>query len=105
MKSASWYRSMNWRREILPGCLRPSREGGHLGKKEYDRLSRVFDDARIKSEMVLKSNKTEETVDQKKPGHGYWELINGSFLVRSEPANLLKGLVAGEGFEPSTFGL
>jgi Phage integrase family len=38
------------------------------------------------------------------PGCGYWELM-GVFWCASNPCNRLRGLVAGVGFEPTTFGL
>ena len=53
-------------------------------------------------EMVLNGSKSRNAT--KNAGFCYWELM-GVFWCAQNPCNRLKGLVAGEGFEPSTFGL
>jgi integrase len=55
-------------------------------------------------EMVLNGGKIGENRGPQETSRGYWELtgVCGTF---GNPCNLLKRLVAGEGFEPSTFGL
>ena len=52
--------------------------------------------------MVLKPSKADETPAEEA---GRLLGVNGSLWYARNPRNLLKGLVAGEGFEPSTFGL
>ena len=55
-------------------------------------------------EMVLNGSKNGPNRRPQEAGRGYWELM-GVGGMPGKPRNLLMGLVAGEGFEPSTFGL
>ena len=55
-------------------------------------------------EMILKPQQNGGNRRPEEAGHGYWELMGVGGTLEN-PRNRLKGLVAGEGFEPSTFGL
>ena len=55
--------------------------------------------------MILNRSKSKETVGRNNPAAAiYWELTE-VFWCASNPCTRLLELVAGEGFEPSTFGL